>query len=48
MSEDKKHTEKELNSGEQQLTVQETKIGPTVLFDSSFILALLNPRDSNH
>lgn len=48
MPEDKKRTKKEVNSEEQSLTVQEIKIGPTVLFDSSFILALLNSRDSNY
>jgi len=31
-----------------QLTVKQVEIGPTVLLESSFILALLNPRDSNY
>jgi predicted nucleic acid-binding protein len=43
MAEDKEHIEKEALS-----TVEESRVGPTVLFDSSFILALLNPRDPNH
>ncbi|MCX5709056.1 MAG: PIN domain-containing protein [Candidatus Omnitrophica bacterium] len=30
------------------LTVQAAKIGPTVLLESSFVLALLDPRDPNH
>jgi hypothetical protein len=30
------------------LTVRQAEIGPTVLLDSSFILALLDPRDSNY
>jgi predicted nucleic acid-binding protein len=30
------------------LTVQAAKIGPTVLLESSFILALLDPRDPNY
>ena len=30
------------------LTVKGPEIGPTVLLDSSFVLALLNPRDLNH
>lgn len=32
----------------EQLTVRETQLGPAVLLESSFILALLDPRDSNH
>lgn len=47
MTEDKKHTKKELNAVKQ-LTVKEAKIGPTILLDSSFILACLSPRDPNH
>lgn len=31
-----------------QLTVKQAEIGPTVLLESSFILALLDPRDSNY
>ncbi|MCX6718749.1 MAG: hypothetical protein NTY81_04135 [Candidatus Staskawiczbacteria bacterium] len=31
-----------------QLTVKKTEVGPTVLLESSFILALLDPRDSNY
>lgn len=40
--------QEEVNINEQQLTVQEAEFGPTILLDSSFILALLNPRDSNY
>lgn len=36
------------NHSENQLTVQEAELGLTFLLDSSFILALLNPRDPNH
>ncbi|HEY4474996.1 hypothetical protein A2766_03955 [Candidatus Kaiserbacteria bacterium RIFCSPHIGHO2_01_FULL_58_22] len=32
----------------EQLTVKQADIGPTVLLESSFILALLDPRDSNY
>ncbi len=32
----------------EQLTIKQVDIGPTVLLESSFILALLDPRDSNY
>lgn len=32
----------------EQLTIKQADIGPTVLLESSFILALLDPRDSNY
>lgn len=32
----------------EQSTVTEVKVGPSVLLESSFLLALLNPRDINH
>lgn len=51
LSESKKSAKIEIKDGLKvldQITVKEVKVGPTILLESSFVMALLNPEDSNH
>ena len=46
--EKKSKRKRQIKSSTAQLAVKTTKIGPTVLLESSFILGLLDPRDKNY